>query len=28
VQGDRLDETIPNVLLGTANELELDMKYS
>ncbi|MFC6767674.1 IclR family transcriptional regulator [Natrinema soli] len=28
VQGDRLEETIPNILLGTANELELDMKYS
>lgn len=28
VQGERLEETIPNILLGTANELELDMKYS
>ncbi|WP_323173389.1 IclR family transcriptional regulator [Natrialba sp. PRR66] len=28
VQGDRLEETIPSILLGTANELELDMKYS
>lgn len=28
VQGDRLEESIPNILLGTANELELDMKYS
>ena len=28
VRGERLEETIPDVLLGTANELELDMKYS
>lgn len=28
VQGEHLKETIPNILLGTANELELDMKYS
>lgn len=28
MQDDHLEETIPNILLGTANELELDMKYS
>ncbi|WP_323173323.1 IclR family transcriptional regulator [Natrialba sp. PRR66] len=28
VRGERLEELIPNILLGTANELELDMKYS
>lgn len=28
VQGDRLEKEIPNILLGTANEFELDMKYS